>query len=110
MGVESAGDALAYYRSLPDAAWHPHIETIQGNVEDPFKQLVINSFEYFVGDEPLYGSGVGKRLSIRSINVTKEKDGTSKVEIELAITIAEGTNLLYADAPLNIVAGQTCSM
>ncbi|KAJ8698870.1 hypothetical protein PTI98_005532 [Pleurotus ostreatus] len=86
--MSSHSDPLHFFRSLPPAP-NADVKKIKGNFSDTHKQLSANALAYFVDTGNTWGSGVGQRLNLVEINLSKRDAGTLEAQTILEIEVTE---------------------
>ncbi|KDQ29777.1 hypothetical protein PLEOSDRAFT_1038800 [Pleurotus ostreatus PC15] len=86
--MSSHSDPLHFFRSLPPAP-NADVKKIKGNFSDTHKQLAANALAYFVDTGNTWGSGVGQRLNLVEINLSRRDGGTLEAQTILEIEVTE---------------------
>jgi len=82
--------ALRFLRSLAQAP-NVDISQIKGNITDDQKQLLVNTFFYFVHPkEKIYGADIGQRLKILEMNVWAKGGSAPYGEVIFEIEVQKG--------------------
>jgi len=88
--------ALPFLRSLARAP-DVNVSQIKGNITDKQKQLLVNTFFYFIDSrEKSYGADIGQRLKILEMNVWEREGSAPYGEVILEIEVKKGERLLLA--------------